>query len=442
MMMKIARFALSVCMLLFIFCQTDKSPTSMDISSDGGQTGPETPVEYVSNPQTHIDWPTLAQSPCPIANYNPQRVARSLYTGPQQGRVKWSFASGGKGTYAPVIAADGTIYFPSKGGFYEPPEPDKLFAVSPQGRLEWYFTPEPKGPALTIQTTPIILADNRILLGTSYHSEPYGKLYILNPDGTIYKEKELPYQIRCRSGLVDLEGNFYFTCNQPDTPADCEYLICFYPDLTEKWRAEFESKLRDYAYLAMSPDGSTLLCNKDFGFYAIDPRSGSVLWEKTGGAAEAIPVYDNSGNIYDRWKRCGFICYTSDGVVQWQKALDNLDTGMLKTMGEDFGENTLDYKGYIYAYENEGIISTDNIGQIRWYKELPCGWGHAESPPTVASDSTIYVAQGLYLYRYDPDGNLMFECQFSQQYPSYAASLACGDVAYLVTADGTLIAVE
>jgi len=419
----------------------------MDISSDGGQTGPETPVEYVSNPQTHITWPTLAQSPCPIANYNPQRVARSLYTGPQQGRVKWTFASGGKGTYAPVVATDGTIYFPSKGGFYEPPKPDKLFAVSPQGRLKWYFTPEPKISALTIQTTPIILADNRILLGTSYHSEPYGKLYILNPDGTIYKEKELPYQIRCRGGLVDLEGNFYFTCNEPDTPGDCEYLVCFNPDLSEKWRAGFESKLRDYAYLAMSPDGSIILCNgKGQEFYAVNSQSGTILWNADISNYHAIPIIDNAGNIYSIYVDShipGIVCYNSSGAIQWKISLRNELAKFCNSMAENFGEVSLDHNGYIYSYAfGNSLFSLDNVGQKRWFLELPYGLGHAESPPTVASDSSIYVVQENFLYHYNNKGNLLFECQFSDGIKCYSASLACGDVAYLVTAEGMLIAVE
>jgi hypothetical protein len=421
--------------LLYVFtgtnCEKKKNPTEPE------ENPPDT-TQYVSQPQTDIPWPTLANSPCPIANYNPQRVARSKYKGPQQGKIKWTLFMGGKTTYAPVIGVDGTIYLTAT----RPGSGYSLYAVSPEGQIKWEFNQ----PEQQFQTSPIITADNSIILGTAFQYKPGGILYIINSDGSIKWEKEISTGIYCRGGLIDQDGNLYFTgFTKAEGPATIHRLYSFNSDGTVRWEISCEDNFNTYSYISMSPDGSTLYVQAEGKYiYAITQIDGAILWRRSSSYTYSAPIVDSDGNIYTRYDlsgESGIVSYDPVGEVRWKcNSLSKLSKSN-STLSEYFGEMCLNHNGYIYSYQGARLVSCDYIGQKRWLMELPCGSSQGETPVTCDKDSTIYVTAGQYLYAYNQEGEMLFECKFTD-YNAYAGSLACDGIAYLLDPVGVLTAIE
>lgn len=77
--------------------------------------------------------------------------------------------TGGPIGSSPAIGTDGTIYFGS--------DDDKVYAVSPQGKVKWTFQ---AGDNLGI-SSPAIAPDGTIYIGSASRE---GALYALNPDGS------------------------------------------------------------------------------------------------------------------------------------------------------------------------------------------------------------------------------------------------------------------
>jgi outer membrane protein assembly factor BamB len=91
---------------------------------------------------------------------NKRHTARSLFTGPQKPRLKWVFPTADAVLSRPAIDTDGTIYVGSYDG--------KLYAVNPDGTMKWSFlTREGVG-----DSSPAIGGD-----GTIYVGSWDGKLY-------------------------------------------------------------------------------------------------------------------------------------------------------------------------------------------------------------------------------------------------------------------------
>ena len=75
----------------------------------------------------------LATAPWPMFHYNLAHTGLSPYnTSANPGTLKWKFATGSFIEYSsPAIGTDGTIYVGSDDG--------NLYAVNPDGTLEWTF---------------------------------------------------------------------------------------------------------------------------------------------------------------------------------------------------------------------------------------------------------------------------------------------------------------
>ena len=434
--------------LLYVFtgtnCEKKKNPTEPE------EDPPDT-TQYVSQPQTDIPWPTLANSPCPIANYNPQRVARSKYKGPQQGKIKWTLLMGGKATYAPVVGVDGTIYLTA----VKPGSGYSLYAVSPEGQIKWEFNQ----PEQQFHTSPIIAADNSIILGTAFDDKPGGMLYFINPDGSVKSQTELSTGIFCRGGVIDLEGNLYYTGKTFwQTQGLDHYIYSFTNEGVERWKTSEDIAFDEYAYISISPDGTTLFALdgnkkdnegatiKGLKIYAISAADGTIIWsENTNHSGSSAAVVDNEGNIYTYYKdtgESGIISYQPSGQVRWKFNFSEMNVfKTMDTYSEFLGEMCICYRGYIFSYYGAKLLSCDYVGQQRWLQELPSNSIRGETPVTCDMDSTIYLTAGSYFYAYDQEGQMLFECKFSD-YHSYAGALACGSVAYILDATTTLIAIE
>lgn len=109
-----------------------------------------------------------------------------VYAVAPDGQLRWQFdiASAGFSGFlrsSPAVAADGTIYFGLNFG-----NPSSaLFALTPAGAVKWIFEPsdlpgDTPRDHFDIYSSPAIGSD-----GTIYFGQEFGRVYALNPDGTL-----------------------------------------------------------------------------------------------------------------------------------------------------------------------------------------------------------------------------------------------------------------
>ena len=158
-MIRLKLFFLFLGLLLLLGCRK-KSPT-------------ETPPNNNIHPQVDILWPSLADSPWPIAHGNVQCTGRSPYKGPKNGTVEWIFTEDGMRieTGSPVIGEDGTIYFL---------DDHRLYAINPNGTLKWRFD-----PGRQLDSTPMIGIGDIIYFGAGRKKGSLGAIFALNNYGTV-----------------------------------------------------------------------------------------------------------------------------------------------------------------------------------------------------------------------------------------------------------------
>ena len=185
----------------------------------------------------------LAESPWPMFLHDPQHTGRSEYIGPQDGEVKWISDVGtatpywARGSGQPVIGPDGVIYFGF--GYDGSGLPGRLYALNPDGTIRWQSFDLEGYP-----TASAVGRDGTIYLGTSN-----GLVYALDAGGT---EKWRFYceggaAVRGSSITLGPDGTLYF--------ASSTYLYALRPDGIEKWRFDPGDRIW-FEGPAIGPDGT------------------------------------------------------------------------------------------------------------------------------------------------------------------------------------------
>jgi outer membrane protein assembly factor BamB len=256
------------------------------------------------------------------------------------------------------------------------------------------------------------------------------------------------------SPAIDSNGTIYFGSNEG-------FLHAFYPNGTEKWRAD----CGDWAWITSSPaiaeDGTIYVGSWDDHLYAINP-DGTRKWRFYIDDILGSPVIDEDGIIYFGVTGPGFdigrvYALYPNGTEKW-----HFDTGFwiytAPAIGEDGTVYVTSEDNRIYAlYPNNGTcmwsykfgdwpgdpsIADDGTiyfaswddylyalypnGTCKWRHSIDWGTGHA---PAIGSDGTIYIGE-KYLYAVNPNGTRKwtFKCGESQE-----VSTSCS-----ISSDGTI----
>jgi outer membrane protein assembly factor BamB len=209
----------------------------------------------------------------------PAAITRDrIYTGTQakfsaldlQGNVIWSYGTDlAQVDSAPVVAADGTIYFGADDA--------NLYALHPDGTLAWAF---PTGGDL--QPSPAIAADGTVIVGSSDSS-----LYAVTPAGDLAWRQQLGGAVSTASIAPD--GTIYVGS------ADA-MLHAFTPTGAIAWT--FDGGAGAMYSPAIGPDGTIYIGSADHALYAVTP-DGRLRWRYlTQGPVEATPTIGLDGTIY------------------------------------------------------------------------------------------------------------------------------------------------
>jgi len=369
---KILLLFLPLFFLLLIRC--DKSTNPPDENSP--------PPGY----QEDIPWSSLADSPWPMNNADPQNTGRSKSLGPLQGEIEWEF-EGVNMNAGIAIGSDSTIYFcPSISN------EAALYALKPNGILKWKLLI----PGRSV-TTPTIAND-----ATIYAIIDSRKLVAVDTDGSIIWDYNFDNPVGTRGIQIDKEGNLFLIDNGRKL-----YVIDKQGQL--KW-----SQINDWGdKITFSPDGNTIYSpdgNTIYisGFYltAFDIKKQNIVWKSELGSVSEPVMIDSDGNIYVTFfniqlNTAKFYSLNPDGSVRWV---------FNKNIPEET-QPTIDKNGNIYLVDYDTLYSFNYSGEIRWRLKLE---GINSSAPLVSDiNGNIFVqmdvpVNNISLVAVNSNGNILW----------------------------------
>jgi len=363
----------------------------------------EPPAENNSHPQVDIPWPSLADSPWPIAQGNVQCTGRGKTPGPTSGTIEWVFTTENMGkTYgSPVIGEDGTIYVSTS---------HQLYAINPNGTLKWQFT---KG-TMTLSNVMVGAGDIVYFSCGNVNLDPNfaGYLYALNADGELLWEYRTPGMIYNYTSTIGLDGTIYFTdLYVPNFTDVAGFLYAVSPDGNLKWKVWGTGGFRcsDLNSISISPHGTILyVAGMDSTMNAVDAQSGMIIWQKkTGFNLKTAALVDNDGNVYFLGQNGDHSNYilsvTEAGEVRWKCEIEEV-----KYIDDKAGMH-LDKDGNIYFCNGFYLCSIDYFGSLRWKVPFPEGLG--PSTPIIGdSEGNVFLMlSSENFFSYDLKGNKRFE---------------------------------
>jgi hypothetical protein len=302
--------------------------------------------------QEDIPWPSLADSPWPMYQHDPQNTGRSKYKGPQFGVTKWDYDS----VYiesSVVIGLNGSIIFQtSRPGF----DRGGVFDIGSSGNLNWYY----KVNEVAARTTPLVMNDGKIIISTYIG----GKIVALDPNGNEIWNYDTGGYINNVNLTVGLDGAIYFIDST-------RTLYSLNSNGVLLWTMKIENAFSGNVVnprLAFSPDGKRLyITGANHALYAVDIQTQSILWAYGNNFNVSPPVIDNAGNIYLSGKP------KSDQRTSLTKLNPNGDEMWVNYWGNDtepyFYTPTLDWNGNIY-FGYDSLYSLTYDGVLRWKKDL------------------------------------------------------------------------
>jgi outer membrane protein assembly factor BamB len=300
-------------------------------------------------------------------------------TGPH---VKWSVRSLGTGVSHPAIGADGTIYIGTSVG---------VQAFSPAGKLIWKLTYASPG-------VPVIADD-----GTLYFESHHGLVLGVSPDGQIVWQPKL--------GLIGFHAppalgpstSLYYVNSTSD-------IYAFQPKSSDTYtwsletfrhgRLDTPNFLSGTANTALASQGgaplligdSTLIVPRQNFLHSLT-TSGSRGWEvelSSGdlgmaavGPDTTLYLGDNLGALY---------AVNPDGSLKW------------RFDGSVLGSPVVDAEGVIYFTDGAALYAVNPDGSLKW-RYFKAHQPHLLTPPTLATDGTIYVGEEFGLLAFTKNGD-------------------------------------
>jgi outer membrane protein assembly factor BamB len=292
-----------------------------------------------------------AASPWPMFGQNPQRTARSPYSGPDVAKLKWSFTTGGDVYSSPTIGPDGTIYVGS--------DDDNLYAVNPDGSQKRTLT-----TGDYVHSSPAIGADGTIYVGSSDD-----KLYAINPNGSQKWTFTTGDRVNS-SPAIGADGTIYVGSRDGS-------LYAINPNGSQKW--SFATGARVYSSPAIGANGTIYVGSDDYNLYATDP-DGSQWWSfATGGEVKSSPAIGADGTIYVGSNDGKLYAINPNGSQKWS----------FTTGGSIYSSAAIGADGTIYVGATDGRLYAINPnGSQKW--SFITG-GSVYSSAAIGADGTIYV---------------------------------------------------
>lgn len=297
------------------------------------------PPNYPPGYQFDIPWPSLADSPWPIYQNNPQSNGRSKNIGPKNGLIINKISA--YRMQSSIIIGDSAIYFCAF---------DSLKAVSLSNKVLWGYS------LYDAYTTPVLSSK-----GILYFADSQNNLVAIDLLGNIKWKYHALFRIVGQGAItVGVNGIIYFL----DSGSN---LYAIEENGEELWR-KFDSQFdgNESSVLTFSPDGKILyIPGTIVSIVALNITNQEINWTFGSVRNRSTNLVDAQGNIYLVTKQQGDSTYfmysiKPTGEVRWKYA----------TEGPMFYGNAaaMDREGNIYFEANNILWSLDYTGNLRWSK--------------------------------------------------------------------------
>ncbi|MBK7378336.1 MAG: PQQ-like beta-propeller repeat protein [Ignavibacteriales bacterium] len=395
-------FSLTCVVFAMILTSCEQNPTAPN--------EPPKPYGY----QEDIYWPSLADSPWPMYQHDPQNTGRSKYKGPQSGAKIWEYDSVSIESGI-VINGNGSIIFQTGGS---PLGWGKIYSINTDGSLDWNYSVD----QIASGTTPLVMNDGKIISSTYIG----GKIVALDPNGNELWNYNTGGYINNVNLTVGLDGSIYFV----DTSRT---LYSLNSNGVLLWTLKIENAIFGYGVnpsLAFSQDGKRLyITGANYALNAVDIQTQSVLWTYGNYFNVSPPVIDNRGNIY----LCGKP--KSDERTSLTKLDPNGDELWIKYWGDGtepyFYPPTIDKNGNIYfGYDSLHSVTYDGV--LRWKVDLfDSDIGSILSPISCDNNSVVYVpveidGQFSRIFAINSDGLLIWQSDLLEGHSGDSPALSDG----------------
>ncbi len=383
----------------------------------------DNPTESKSNPyeQHAIDWPSLADSPWPMAYSNPQHTCQSQVKANFVGSIQWEVPIGGGVCSGIAIDEEDFIY---TGSYYFP----QFYKINREGDLIW------QRDSITGATNGSPLIDNN---GNIYFGSFLGGksgLHAINESGELKWVFNIE-GIDTKGINITKEGNLLFTGNNKlyfvDTLGNLQWIFD-------------QEQLYDWPGCSITPDGNTILSVVgESGICAVS-KSGQLLWtNKEFGIIKDSPSIDNDGNCYFLSNISTFqadistmlFAYTQSGTLLWERVVVtglwseemtgvaiSRDGCLIFAAISNADSNSFSYALYCYNLNGDRLWKTDIESDI------------FNAPPLLTSDGLIFLASALRtggkVYTFLKDGELVWSSPIEGAVDCSMAQLASGAIVF------------
>ena len=344
----------------------------------------------------------------PMFHMDAQHRGKSIFNGPQDPNLAWSYNIGSTINSSPVIDKNGTIYVGS--------DDHNLYAFNPDGSLKWTFTTNDQ-----VYSSPAIAGDGTIYVGSLDHY-----VYAINPNGSL-KWNYLTGGAIYSSPTVGNDGTIYIGSYDAKL-----YAI----NANGTLKGSFAADGRIFSSPAIGRDGTIYFGSCDINrFYAV--KSDFTLLWKTEAHSNIIA---SSGSLspgetavyYGAQDGYFYARNASDGSLKWK----------IYAYGGFYGSAAIGPDGTVYigsCYGNLWALNRED-GSKKWdyYVTLT-----VNSSPAIGADGTIYYACTYgRICAMNPDGTEKFNIDISPYSVNIYSSPAIGGNGklYIGTDKGWLLA--
>lgn len=358
--------------------------------------------------QEDIPWPSLADSPWPMSNGNPQNTGRSReelnLSGIIEDEINAQYMQSGISVHN-----DSLFLFIT----------DSLYAVNIIGKIK-EFSYSIGDPSLV---TPLIDSEGNIYTASSIKP----KIYSLDQQG------DLRYNYTTEGGIngpmlnIDKNGRLFFLDDQ-------KYLYSLDTSGDLLWRQKL-SNASNYSFgMSFSPEGHILyIPGKNKTLIAFDIRTQSIIWEYGDIPLRNAPVVDSYGNIYilpkyEAQGKANLITLNPDGDIKWKYSFYNNGESLFNS-----NTPTIDKNGNIY-FATDSLYSLNFNGELNWKQPLK---GFSDSHLICDYNSNIYVGTmgvenntKIAISCFDKTGELQWELLFNQIQIGGSPAIAYGKLFY------------
>jgi outer membrane protein assembly factor BamB len=221
-----------------------------------------------------------------------------LYALRPDGTLRWSYRAGGFISASPALGARGEVYFGTGNG--------NLCALDADGGLKWIF------PTLYwIDSTPAVGADGTIYVGSLDNS-----FYAITPSGSLRWSYAAGNDITGAPAL-GADGTIYFGSRD-------QKLHALAPDGRMKWTFATSDSLESAP--ALAEDGAVIFATTGGRVHAVRP-DGTEQWRfPAAGAAALAPLYSapavrSDGSVVFGSSDNAVFCLRPDGSQLWRSTL-------------------------------------------------------------------------------------------------------------------------